>query len=140
MRRYVFQNKFFLNTLIVCFLGVVLSAPAHAAMIGTESLAGKSTLPNNELLAKKREYLQKQLVEYGVKREDASQRVAQLTAEEVVTLSSSLEESPAGGGFLTIAAVVFLVLLATDILGYTDIFPFVNKSANGSQGPIVTEN
>jgi hypothetical protein len=43
-----------------------------------------------------------------------------------------MDELPSGGngvGALVGAAlIVFLVLLITDILGYTDIFPFVKKT------------
>ena len=125
MCRQFFSNTFFLRTLIGCFLGVVLLSPAHSAMVGTASLGEEIPGLAAELLAEKRTLLHQQLIEYGVTSDEAVERIDQLTSEEVITLSSSLEEAPAGGGFLTVAAVVFLVLLATDILGYTDIFPFV---------------
>jgi hypothetical protein len=59
-------------------------------------------------------------------------RVDSLTDAEVHALASRLDEYPAGEGFgtlLTVAFLVFLTLLITDILGYTDIFPVVKKSA-----------
>ena len=44
----------------------------------------------------------------------------------------SIDPLPAGGDalgvILGVALIVFLVLLITDIMGYTDIFPFVKKT------------
>ena len=60
-------------------------------------------------------------------------RVDSLTDAEVQALASRLDKYPAGGGFgggfLEVALIAFIVLLITDILGYTDIFPFVNEKA-----------
>jgi hypothetical protein len=42
-----------------------------------------------------------------------------------------LDELPAGEGFVGVvvgaALIIFLVLLITDLLGLTDVYPFVNK-------------
>ena len=44
--------------------------------------------------------------------------------------AGNIETAPAGGNdVLVIALVVFLVLLLTDILGYTQIFPFVKHGS-----------
>jgi hypothetical protein len=59
-------------------------------------------------------------------------RIDSLTDAEVHALASRLDQYPAGEGVgtvLTVALIVFLILLVTDILGYTDIFPFVKKPA-----------
>ena len=46
-------------------------------------------------------------------------------------MADQIERLPAGGSAIGViigaALIVFLVLLATDILGYTDVFPFVKK-------------
>jgi len=34
---------------------------------------------------------------------------------------------PAGGSFVGAVVLVFLVLLFTDIMGWTDVYPFVKK-------------
>jgi hypothetical protein len=48
-----------------------------------------------------------------------------------VRLAQKLDQLPAGGDGLGVvigaALVVFIVLLITDILGYTDVFTFVKK-------------
>jgi hypothetical protein len=45
----------------------------------------------------------------------------------VRTLAAKIDELPAGGDALGLLVFVFIVLLITDILGFTDIFPFVKK-------------
>ncbi|MGD8595034.1 MAG: PA2779 family protein, partial [Gammaproteobacteria bacterium] len=61
--------------------------------------------------------------------QSAKQRVARLTTEEAELLHNRIQDMPAGAGPLEILVFVFLVLLITDILGFTDIFPFVKKPA-----------
>jgi hypothetical protein len=57
--------------------------------------------------------------------EAALARVDALSDEEVAALAGRLDQLPAGGAdVLIVALIVFLVLLLTDILGYTKIFPF----------------
>ncbi len=73
------------------------------------------------------------LQRHGVDAEQARSRVDGLSDAEVQQLAGQLDELPAGGDVLGIAVFVFLVLLLTDILGYTDIFPFVKKTADGSR-------
>ena len=51
--------------------------------------------------------------------------------EEVQQIAGRLDELPAGEGFVGVvigaALIIFLVLLITDLLGLTDVYPFVNK-------------
>jgi hypothetical protein len=52
-------------------------------------------------------------------------RVAALTDAEAAELAARIESLPAGGvSLLGAILIVFLVLLLTDILGYTKVFPF----------------
>ena len=50
---------------------------------------------------------------------------------EIVSLADRIDSLPAGGDTLSTiviaSIVVFVILLITDILGYTDLFPFVKK-------------
>ena len=59
----------------------------------------------------------------------ARDRVDALSDEEVAVLADRLDQLPAGGtDVLTVALIVFLVLLLTDILGYTKVFPFTRPA------------
>ncbi|MEO6408092.1 MAG: PA2779 family protein [Burkholderiaceae bacterium] len=68
------------------------------------------------------------LQERGVSVEQARARVAALTDDEVAQVSSTLDTAPAGASdALGIILTIFVVLLITDILGFTKIFPFTRS-------------
>jgi len=117
-------------SLIVSIAGLGMPLPAHAGMLSTgQAVSAAARERINGLL--EREDLQAKLAAYGVKASDVQARVAALSDDEVAQLSSQIDNAPAGGdaaGALIGAAVlVFLVLLITDILGYTHVFPFTKS-------------
>jgi len=69
------------------------------------------------------------LQERGVSVEQARQRVAALTDDEVATVAHTLDTAPVGAGadVLGIIVTIFVVLLITDILGFTKVFPFTRS-------------
>jgi len=75
--------------------------------------------------------VRQQLATLGVSPADAKARVAALTDDEAAQLAARVDSMPAGGdgiGALVGAAVlIFLVLLLTDILGFTHVFPFTKS-------------
>ncbi|MGD8483519.1 MAG: PA2779 family protein [Thioalkalispiraceae bacterium] len=104
---------------------------ANASIIGTDDLVAEqqSVIERDTLLsALERDDVKQMLVQKGVDPENAKQRVASLTDEEVIALNEQLDDLPAGSGVVGAVVFVFLVLLVTDILGYTDVFPFVKKT------------
>ena len=105
---------------------------AMAAMIGTESVVNTDRAQDareylKSLLA--REDVKSALVSQGIDPAEAEYRLNSLTDDEATRLADQLQALPAGGNFFTtlliVLFVVFIILLATDIAGYTDIFPFV---------------
>lgn len=121
--------------LILTFLCFTVAwTPAQAAMVGTaQILDQKHQDQDRERL---RSFLNRgevceQLEAWGVDKEMAMARLDSLTDEEVAELVSRLDELPAGGSAVGVvigaAVLIFLILLITDILGLTDIFPFVKK-------------
>lgn len=113
----------------------VSSAYVQAAMINTaDSLALQSAELDRATLQHlvERTDVQSQLVAWGVQADQAQAAVANLTDAEVREIARNMEMLPAGGDALGVivgaALIVFLVLLITDILGYTDVFPFVKRS------------
>jgi hypothetical protein len=80
-----------------------------------------------------REDVQQQMTVLGVDPEEAARRVAGLSDEEIQQIAGRLDEMPAGEGSVGIivgaAVLIFIILLVTDLLGLTDIFPFVNKKS-----------
>ncbi|HSA89445.1 MAG TPA: PA2779 family protein [Burkholderiales bacterium] len=102
-------------------VSLALPLPVHAGMVATENALERSRIVN--LL--ERADVQAQLQAYGVSPGDVKARVAALTDAEAAELAARIDELPAGGvSVLGAALIVFLVLLLTDILGYTKIFPF----------------
>ena len=124
-------------SVFLVILMLLLSLPyqsALAALIGTEDLMGSQKAAEarayiTSVLA--REDIQKALIARGIDPIEAQARVSTLTDQEAIQFADTMEQLPAGGsvGFIIgLAVLVFLVLLLTDILGYTDIFPFVKKT------------
>lgn len=104
-----------------------LFAPARAALIGTEQAvihtqAGSERDRVNAFL--NRAEVQAELQKYGVSPEDAKARVVAMTDKEVHTLAQRLDTLPAGGDIIGALLTVFIVLLITDILGFTKVFSF----------------
>ena len=81
----------------------------------------------NRIIA--REDIQDLFVSQGVNPLEAKARIDSLSDAEVVRLYDQIEQLPAGGSdfgvVLGTIAVIFIVLLITDILGYTNVFTFV---------------
>ncbi|MDI1302297.1 MAG: PA2779 family protein [bacterium] len=71
--------------------------------------------------------VQSGLARYGVSSEQAAARVAALSDDEVMQLGQRLDTVPAGGDIIGVVVFIFLVLLITDILGFTKIFPFTRS-------------
>ena len=115
--------------LAASLLGASL-APAQAAMVGTPQIAAaeQGRLDRAQLASLlEREDLQRQLGAMGVDVEQAKARVASLTDAEVAELNQRIGELPAGGiSALGAIVLIFLVFVITDLLGATDVFPFVD--------------
>lgn len=121
------------GVLIMSVMMLSIQAPAVAGMVGTGEVIAQQqqTLERGQLLgALAQEDVRAQLVALGVDPEQAAARVAALSDEELQLLAAQMDEMPAGGSVLGVVVFIFLVLLATDILGFTDIFPFVKKTVH----------
>ncbi len=106
-------------------LTVVAPMPARAALIGTEQVIhadGTARARVNSWLA--RAEVRAALVQNGVDPAQVEQRVAAMTDREAADLAGRIDQLPAGGDVLGILFAVFVILLVTDILGLTKVFPF----------------
>lgn len=107
-------------------------AQAAPTLITTEQVAAGDAQKDRALVmeAFQRPELQAKLQEFGVSLTDAQARVAALTDQEVSALARQIETAPAGGtDVLGFVLVIFIVLLITDIMGFTNIFPFVKHGS-----------
>ncbi len=107
---------------------------ARAELIATETaVAARQQASNRERVIQffNRQDVQQAMTRQGVDPEEARQRVASLSDAEVQRIAAAMDKLPAGGdgvGAVVGAAVfIFLVLLITDLLGLTDVFPFVRR-------------
>lgn len=106
-----------------------IPAPAAAALIATEQVAaaakGAQAERSRVEAALARQDVQDGLIRHGVKPQDVKARVDALTDDEARLVAQQLDQLPAGGdSVLGVLLVIFLVLLFTDIMGWTHIFPF----------------
>ena len=121
-------NRSVARALVVCTLGWGVPPPSFADIVPTEEVhAGIKRDEVKAFLA--RAEVRAELEALGVERGAALARVDALSDAEVTALTGHLDQLPAGGSdVLTVALIVFLVLLFTDIMGYTKIFPFTKPA------------
>lgn len=120
-------RQFIVYTLIFTFNWTALTGPASAAMISSQALVQASQREVTEakvLQALSRPALVRQMEKLGVDPAAARDRVAALTDDELAALDQKLDSLPAGGDVLGALLFVFVLLLVTDILGLTKVFPF----------------
>lgn len=122
--------------LVSAFLSLsVQAAPAKLAMLPTLDIVESTAIAQDraELVTLiKSEKVKEELIKLGVNPDEALNRIATLSTSEVQKLSQQIEHAKAGGDFgvgSIVGAVlfVFIVLLITDILGFTKVFPFTRS-------------
>lgn len=115
------------STLIVSLLSLGLPAQsAVAGLVGTHEAASAQSQPERERIRAflERVEVQAQLQRQGIDPAEAQARVDALTDDEVQRVAGKLDQLPAGGDILGVLLTVFIVLLITDILGFTKVFSF----------------
>ncbi len=107
---------------------------AHAGMIATDAVAAQATQAEAQsrrasvLATLNRADVAEALAAKGVDMAAARERIASLSDAEVVALADQLDHAPAGASdVLGVIVFIFLVLLVTDILGFTKVFPFTRS-------------
>jgi len=112
--------------------------PVAAEMIGTDRVVQTTQVDGaratiDEFLA--RDDIRAEFERQGVDPAEADKRIAALSDAEAVHLARTIESDPAGASALGVIVgagiLIFLVLLVTDLLGFTSVFGFTRKgSAN----------
>ncbi len=116
------------SLLVVSIAGLGLPLPAQAGMVGTDAITSSSGTERARIATfLDRADVQAQLQAQGVSPSDVKARVAALTDEEAAQLAGRIDTLPAGG-ILGLILLVFLILLITDILGLTKVFPFTRTA------------
>lgn len=119
----------FLQTTILVHSAVAL--PVQSSDFVSSQIADDRRTELSAFLA--RQDVSSELAFLGVDTAEAQQRVATLTDAEVAELHAALPDLPAGAdGLGTVVGailLVFFVLLLTDILGLTKVYPFTRSVA-----------
>ncbi len=102
-------------------------APLQAALVDNGTLMSNITRASLIESLDRTEVLSL-LVSMGVDKDAATIRIQTMNENELARLQQEFQLLPAGAGGVEIVAILFLILIATDYAGITDIFPFVNKS------------
>ena len=140
IRKISKQAAIFLAFHLLMLSGLYQSV--SAAMIDTESVINVNRSQNprdclNNLLARKE--IQSALIGQGIDPQEAQERIDNLSDDEIGKFVHEMDQIPAGDGFfeafIIVAFLIFLILLITDISGYTDVFPFVKKHASKKIAP-----
>lgn len=115
----------------VCLSFAGFMHSAQATLVSTEQVAASEGVTG---AAEQRAYVDAMLTradvaaalqERGIDLQQAKARVAALTDAEVAHVAHTLDTAPAGASdVLGTIVFIFVLLLITDILGFTKIFPF----------------
>ncbi|HEY1104314.1 MAG TPA: PA2779 family protein [Burkholderiaceae bacterium] len=118
------------SLLIVCMATAGMPMMANAGIVSTEqAITSQSAVDNrtkvDNFLA--RADVREAMVAQGIDGAAAADRVKAMSDAEVAQLANRVDQAPAGGEILGILFTVFIVLLITDILGLTKVFPFTRS-------------
>lgn len=120
-------NRIIARLLILCTFALGMPLPASAAIVGTDQLTANAER-NKVLNFLDRADVQVQLEARGISATEAKARVSALTDDQVKQLAGRIDQLPAGGdGIIGALVLIFVILLITDILGLTKVFPFTRS-------------
>lgn len=99
----------------------------QAGMVSTDrAQVTAQTQPERERIRAflDREDVRARLQANGISAAEAKDRVAALSDDEVKRIAGKLDTAPAGGDIIGVLFTIFVILLVTDILGFTKVFSF----------------
>lgn len=118
-----------LSAVLALNLFLSSTAPVQAAMVGNGAIVQQARAELDRAALREvlsRDVARAQLQALGVSPKDVDARVAAMTDAEVAQVNQHLAQMPAGGDILGLLLILFIVFIITDMLGATDIFPFVH--------------
>lgn len=114
--------------LVIGSLPAIAAVPAaDQGLVGTTTLLdAQSSQQDRDKIRRvlAREDVQQQLLLQGVSPAEVENRVAALSDAEARQMADRLDQMPAGASVVGALFAVFIILLVTDILGLTDVYPF----------------
>jgi hypothetical protein len=129
MNQFRRMTRPLLPLMLLGFSVMSIYAPAsQAAMISTHQILDQQQIQDTRSKLQQlldRDSVKQQLSAMGVDSSDIQARVDHMTDDEVAIMAEKMDQLPAGQGIVGTVVFIFLILLITDILGYTNVFPFV---------------
>jgi trehalose-6-phosphate synthase len=120
-------KKFISSLLSIALIGMSLNQ-ANAAIVTNAAVidhAQADYARSSVLQSIQRADVKAQLLAMGVNPADIESRVNMMTTQEIETLNQHMDELPVGGDVLGVILIIFIVFVITDVIGATDIFPFI---------------
>ena len=117
-----------ISVLLSIALITVTFGSTQAAVVSNDvviSQAQHDSARTELLQIMQREDVRNQLLDMGVSPSAIQSRINMMTSEEIAQLNQQMDELPAGGDVLGVLLVIFIVFVITDVIGATDIFPFI---------------
>ncbi len=116
------------QVLVTVVMGLIVMAgmpqTVNAGMVGTSSMLNQALGQLDQQQA--RQTIQAQLIELGVSSEMAKVRTASLSDQQVADIVTRLQDLPAGADAGGTILAIFIIFVITDVIGATDIFPFIH--------------
>lgn len=121
------RNVSFILSALLLWSGLLVSS-ANAAVVSTsDMLVEHQQFDNKQAVTDfvNRDDVKQQMLELGVSPQDVDSRINSMTASELAQLNANLQDAPAGAGVVGVLLTIFIVFVITDVIGATDIFPFI---------------
>jgi len=131
MRKFMKNFKHLISScLIVCITVAGFPIMAQASIIATDEITTTGVAASNRDRVSTyltRDDVRQAMQGQGVSPLAALERVNAMSDVEVAQLAGRIDQAPAGGDVLGVIFTVFVVLLVTDIMGLTKVFPFTRS-------------
>ena len=121
--------KHALATILFISPGILSLSNAQAGIVSNQQIIHSTYQSNDKqtlLQSIKRDAVQQQLLAMGVSPVDIESRMNHMTHEEISQLNQQITELPAGADALGAVVLILLVFVITDVIGATDIYPFIH--------------
>ncbi|MBD3645008.1 MAG: PA2779 family protein [Alcanivorax sp.] len=118
-----------LSASLLLFMQLMIVPAAQAAMIGNDTVIqqqDRAAMKAQVMALMDQKVAAKALGDYGVSKDQVSQRLDRLTDQELQQLAQKAEELPAGQGVVGVILAIILILVLLDLLGATDVFPVID--------------
>ena len=124
-------KKLLVHTTLTAMVFVGFTQSVQAAIVSTEQVVTAAAAEQNRAkvaAAFERADVQAELQKMGVSTDEARARVAAMSDAEAASVANKIDSLPAGGdGIVGAIVFLFVLLLVTDILGLTKVFPFTRS-------------